>query len=269
MKLLLQQIWCLFVLLLTISSLTIGCISEFSETPTLEAAGTSASETIEAGVALTVAAIASETFIAEAKAAELATKVAETVTAIIALIPEETPTISIIDMQTSIAGTIIAQSPTLAPSPAISATPTSIMIPQIRVTERVARLNVRLWPNTCFDVVTTLDQGQVTTVIGRDNSHSWYKVQLENAQSGWVWADYVELVDQNLIDQIPVITSLPYCPTLTPTNTPTNIPPSPIPPQKTKRPPQPTAVPVPTNYPSQPTIAPTPTVRPCSYPPCP
>lgn len=57
-------------------------------------------------------------------------------------------------------------------------------------------LNVRSGPGLHYEPITTVQMGELVTVLGRNSSGAWYKVQLGNGLVGWVssGSDYIEFV---------------------------------------------------------------------------
>lgn len=53
-----------------------------------------------------------------------------------------------------------------------------------------ARLNVRSGPGTTYKIKTAVESGTVHKVL--EKSKDWYKIQLSNGISGWVYSSYVE-----------------------------------------------------------------------------
>jgi hypothetical protein len=59
-------------------------------------------------------------------------------------------------------------------------------------------LNVRQGPSTAYPVITTVDQGTVLTVLGRNPLNTWISVQLPDGTQGWVTrtlTDYTGVAD--------------------------------------------------------------------------
>lgn len=65
------------------------------------------------------------------------------------------------------------------------ATPTAPVDPNVAIVTTDA-LNVRSGPSTAFPVLTTIPNGTVMTVLGRNPTNTWINVQLEDATEGWV-----------------------------------------------------------------------------------
>lgn len=72
--------------------------------------------------------------------------------------------------------------------------PASTILAQETPTAIVAtgRLNVRTGPSISYSIVTTLNQGQVVTLIGRNADSSWAKIRLTDGREGWVSAPLIQ-----------------------------------------------------------------------------
>ena len=61
-----------------------------------------------------------------------------------------------------------------------------------------ANLNVRSGPGTNYSIKTTVKKGTIHKII--DKSKYWYKIQLSNGTSGWVYGYYVEETIEDISD---------------------------------------------------------------------
>ena len=64
-------------------------------------------------------------------------------------------------------------------------------LPATRATVTSGALNVRYGPGSNFDVITSLPQGTVVGMVGRNPNGTWVKIQTESALLGWVDARYL------------------------------------------------------------------------------
>ncbi len=80
--------------------------------------------------------------------------------------------------------------------PTDTSPPTPIPIPTPTVPNAVvgdSDLHLRSGPGIVYVVITTLSPGQVLTVTGRNDDATWLQVTTDQAQEGWVAADFVTL----------------------------------------------------------------------------
>lgn len=119
----------------------------------------------------------------------------------------------------------LTPTPTETPSPTAtitvepSATPTAV--PQFRIT--VASAALREGPSTLFPSTSFLYEGDVVTIIGRNDGETlWYNVVTQNNELGWVSDTVGERL--NTTGEISVAATVPVPPTRTPTPTPTKTP---------------------------------------------
>jgi uncharacterized protein YraI len=246
MKCMMKQMDLGLLLLLVIPVCTIGCERTGAAT---DLTATAQIETIDAGIVSTMSALTAQTAAAELVVTHVAGTIAAMATSTQPVSGEgltteaeitETP-VSAEALQTSIAATVVAGLTLTAPPPTIS-----VIQIQVKETVNVSAVNVRQGPDTCFAVVGTLAKGRVATVLGRNATRFWYQIELTNGIVGWIWADYVELTNPNLSDQVSVVRDIRACPL--PSVAATVVPSPP-----TVQPPEVALTPIPT-------IAPTPTV---------
>lgn len=80
------------------------------------------------------------------------------------------------------------------------------------------QLNVRSGPGTTYGVVTTVNQGNVVNLLGRNSDSTWAYIQTATAILGWVNASSDYINPSVAISSLPVVN--PATPTPTPTGTP-------------------------------------------------
>ncbi|NWF69478.1 MAG: SH3 domain-containing protein [Chloroflexi bacterium] len=80
--------------------------------------------------------------------------------------------------------------PSITPIPPTpSNTPTPTMTPVVTgIVASLQRVNVRSGPGETFDAFTALDPGTGVTVIGTNDDGSWYLIEMENGDQGWISA---------------------------------------------------------------------------------
>ncbi len=85
------------------------------------------------------------------------------------------------------------------------------------------QLNVRSGPGVTYSVLTTINQGNVVTLLGRNSDSTWAYIQTATAVIGWVNASSDYITPSVAISSLPVVTPATATPTSTvvPTNTPT------------------------------------------------
>ncbi len=88
-----------------------------------------------------------------------------------------------------------------------AAEPTATPVPKLTVKENA--VNVRLGPGTEYGLAGTVNQGQEFTIIGRNESKTWWKICCVNGQEVWVFDD---LTDEDNESFAPVITDIPAAP---------------------------------------------------------
>ncbi len=66
-------------------------------------------------------------------------------------------------------------------------------------------LNVRSGPGTSYNAFMTIPRGTVVTLIGRNSSGSWLKIQLASGTQGWSSASYLQT--NYTISSLPVLTN--------------------------------------------------------------
>lgn len=86
---------------------------------------------------------------------------------------------------------------------AVQTTPTAVV--------NTGALNVRSGPGIGYDVVAVVNQGATVTLLGRNSSSTWAKVQLSDGQQGWANASLitpsVEISTLTVISDIPDLTA--------------------------------------------------------------
>lgn len=93
-----------------------------------------------------------------------------------------------------------AEGDTSAPA----AEPTATPVPKLTVKQDA--VNVRLGPGTEYGLAGTVNQGQEFTIVGRNESKTWWKICCVNGQEVWVFDD---LTDEDNEKFAPVITDIP------------------------------------------------------------
>jgi uncharacterized protein YraI len=83
-------------------------------------------------------------------------------------------------------------------------------------------VNVRRGPGLEYAIATTLSQGKTASVIGRNQTGSWWRLGLDTGTSSEYWVSD-DVVDTVCVEEIPVVAAPPL-PTATPTATPTTTP---------------------------------------------
>jgi serine/threonine-protein kinase len=164
----------------------------------------------------------------------------------------------------TIAPAVLSESDTATPRPTHTPVPTASA--ELRVT--VNSVNLRNGPGTAYRVIGSLQQGDTVLALAKNRDGSWYNVELENGNRGWLAADFSEPVNEAAMAILSVAATIPALPTATATNTPTNTPVLPTPQPPPAEPPPPT-IPPPTIPPPTATFEPPPpTETPCPYPEC-
>ncbi len=123
--------------------------------------------------------------------------------------------------------------PTLTPSPPLpspTATPAQVSVAQASATStqtptitpepkpRVVSentINVRSGPGTAYPVVSSLDSGASAAILAKNQSESWWQIQLADGKLGWVYGSVVTV--QGNTESIPVASDIQQPP---PTATP-------------------------------------------------
>jgi uncharacterized protein YraI len=104
--------------------------------------------------------------------------------------PTETPIPTDTPMPTATATDIPTETPIPTDTPAPTATPKLITV--IVVTAPDGSVNVRTGPGTSFNVVTTVESGEVFQVIGENEEGAWINFLLPDGREGWIAAFLVE-----------------------------------------------------------------------------
>lgn len=102
--------------------------------------------------------------------------------------------------------------PTITPTPLPTLTPKSVVTINETLTTAI---NVRTGPGTDYPVISRLEPGQTTTVIGRNNDSSWWQVSLESGEAdsrGWVYGELVTFVGNKEVIPLAEAPSLPPTP---------------------------------------------------------
>jgi uncharacterized protein YraI len=76
---------------------------------------------------------------------------------------------------------------TPVPTPVPSPTPTS----EPEAVVAVDLLNLRAGPGTNYDILTMMEEGTKSTVVGRTEANDWLKVVIADGREGWVFAEMV------------------------------------------------------------------------------
>ncbi len=85
-----------------------------------------------------------------------------------------------------------------------TAEPTATPVPKLTIKQDA--VNVRLGPGTEYGLAGTVNQGQEFTILGRNESRTWWKICCVNGQEAWVFDD---LTDEDNEKSAPVITDIP------------------------------------------------------------
>ncbi len=112
--------------------------------------------------------------------------------------------------------TAAAEAVTLAPTPAPilepTATPTSVMAPQLTIASDA--VNVRRAPSTAAELVGMVTAGQQFEVTGRTAAGDWWQICCVAGQQGWVFA---ELATVTNADAAPIVADAPVAAEALPT----------------------------------------------------
>jgi hypothetical protein len=126
---------------------------------------------------------------------------------------------------------IITQSPsrtkTPKPTSTITLSPTYTFTPSptpLQAEVKSATLNMRAGPSTEYAVLTTLVNGELLSLIGRNENNTWFFVQNRDGASGWISIDLVNVSEDANLLQLPVSDAIIPTPTTTPTLTATSSP---------------------------------------------
>lgn len=92
--------------------------------------------------------------------------------------------------------------PTNTPTP----TATAVPISGAYATVATGALNVRSGPSLAYSPVTTVYQGNVVSLIGRNANSTWAKIRLSNGTEGWVNAASTYITPNVAISSLPVVT---------------------------------------------------------------
>ncbi|MEZ4644154.1 MAG: protein kinase [Chloroflexota bacterium] len=143
-------------------------------------------------------------------------------------------------------------------TPPSSPTTTETPLPMLRITAQST--NLRSGPGAIYPSIGILLQGEIVTILARNQDSSWYNIMLADGQTvGWVAASVSDSVAGDSLLNISIALTIPARPTNTPTNTPIPATATPVPAQ-----PNPNPNPNPTTAPA----TPVPTKTPCSDPYC-
>ena len=85
--------------------------------------------------------------------------------------------------------------PTVTPTlPPPSETPVPTSTPEVRgIVNSLQTVNVREGPATTFSAFVALEPGTGVLVIGQNSEGTWYEIQLENGDRGWISASLLRL----------------------------------------------------------------------------
>ncbi|WP_420644651.1 SH3 domain-containing protein [Candidatus Leptofilum sp.] len=89
---------------------------------------------------------------------------------------------------------------------------------------QTGQLNVRSGPGVEYSVLTTVNQGAIVTLLGRNADSSWAYIQTVAAVRGWVNASATYITPSVAINTLDVVTTATATPTAQATNTPTPTP---------------------------------------------
>lgn len=116
-----------------------------------------------------------------------------------------TPVVASLPTQTSTEEIIAPIVPTDSQiQPTVDTRLVSTPTPQITVSGR--SVLVRNGPSTDYEVLGTLFEGDTAPIIAKNNDNTWYLIQLENGDRGWVGSSLVELTNTDLLTLIPIVT---------------------------------------------------------------
>ena len=86
-------------------------------------------------------------------------------------------------------------------------------------------LNVRKGAHTNYGIVTFLELDETMRLIGRNYQGSWLQALLDDERTGWVFADLIDIADEDDILDLPITWVNPTA-TLTPSPVPATFTPS-------------------------------------------
>lgn len=102
-------------------------------------------------------------------------------------------------------------SPTSVPAPAAGTATPSVLTALILV----PRLNVRSGPDTVYDILMKLDEGEQVPIAGHNGSFTWYLIQ-KDGRLGWISAEFISIFDPGgQVAALPIIPA-PSTPTPAP-----------------------------------------------------
>jgi len=113
------------------------------------------------------------------------------------LIP--TPEISLASPPPTVASTVFPTSTTVSS--------TSIPVPELQII--LSAVNLRSGPGTQYDAIAYLEKGAIVTVIAKNQAGTWYNVELENGDRGWLSQVVSKPVNPALMTRIPVAVTVP------------------------------------------------------------
>ena len=64
----------------------------------------------------------------------------------------------------------------------------------------VSELNVRTGPSTNHSVISQVRKGAILSIIAKDNSTGWLKIQFKNGSTGWVSGKYVTIATNDTVN---------------------------------------------------------------------
>lgn len=100
-------------------------------------------------------------------------------------------TISATKVEPTITDTPTPPPPTATQTPTRTSTPNPTPLVQAMVNTDV--LNLREGPSTNFPIKSTVKQGDVLSVVGRNSTSDWLLLELDSSVTGWVFAALVQV----------------------------------------------------------------------------
>ena len=149
-----------------------------------------------------------------------AREVASTNTPLPTFSPTPSPTVLIVaEIETATPSPSPTPTPSPLPTATQTATPTATPTPPVPQVVSSITVNVRAGPGTNYPVIGSMPPGSPLNITGRNESGTWWQVQMAGGTAGWVAASVVEAT---AADGIPVAQAPPP-----PQPTDTPVPPAP------------------------------------------
>ena len=131
--------------------------------------------------------------------------------------PTEPPAASPVQVAAAPADTAANDAPAAAsPTPTTVVTPTATAGTEARLTVAGDAVNIRVGPDTAYDLVGTATKGQTFTLVAKNPQGDWWQICCIDSQSGWIFGSLASVENAEAVAVAADIPTPPPSPTPAP-----------------------------------------------------